>query len=310
MKNKLLVTGFAMVMAFAFISCENKSDVTGTCEDMVKESIHKSPRSLSELKGKTITIAEYDFMGGVNDNRMLYRIIQFGDSIDTPKRVDTMTYEYGEWNELNTAYSLYVTPRSGSQYTLWYRGNALVAPDGRVYGGEGTSNTARVEKLEKTIASFPNTKWEAMFRDELVMDSVFRDSIRWIPFPKPGHADTIPWFDHMDTVSADTTCYFYMEFDRDADTYANTGRFYQRGVRSTYNRGTKQIDTISVDTASYAFRWYFSEVSSDSKFIITLFNTTSEGKDEILNISKYKTDDEGVAKEFLLGGLTYTRPVR
>lgn len=309
MKNKLLVTAFATVMAFAFISCENKSDVTGTCEDMVKENIHKSTRSLAELNGKALTVSEYEFMGGINDNRLLFRTISFGDSVYSPQRKDTLTYEYGEWNESNTAYSLYVTPRSGSKYTLWYKSNAFVAPDGRVYGGEGTSNSARVEKLEKTISSFPNTKWEAMYKDELVLDSIFRDSIKTIPKPKL-HYDTIKVFDHMDTVSADTSCYFYMEFDRDADSYANTGRFYQRGVRSTYDREAKKIDTITVDTASYTFRWYFSEVTSDAKFVITLLNETSEGKEEILNISKYKTDSVGVGNEFLLNGLTYTRPVR
>lgn len=311
MKNKLLVSAFAMaILAFALTSCENKSKVTDVCSDMIKESIHKSARSLVQLDEQTLTISEYEFLGGVDDNRLVYRTISFGNGVNEPKRVDTLTYEYGEWGESNTSFSLFVTPETGDPYVLWFKGNALVTPDGRAIGGEGTDNTARVEKWEKTIASFPNTEWEATFRGEFVLDSIFRDSIRtiFIP-PMTFKTDTIKVFSgKMDTVSADTTCSYRLEFRRDPVTFANTGHFYMRTVRSTYDRSTQATTIVSEDEKEYDFHWFFSDVSSDARFSIALQPSTAGAEEEKLSISKYKADDEGVASEFLLGGLTYKRP--
>lgn len=311
MKNKLLVNVFALtVAAFAIISCENKSNVTDVCEGMVKESMHKSVRSLAQQDGQKLTISEYEFLGGVNDNRMVYRTIAFGNGIDEPKRVDSLTYEYGEWGEANTSYALYITPRSGEPYTLWYKGNSFITPDGRSIGGEGTDNTARVEKWERTIASFSNTDWEATFRGELVMDSIFEDSIRstFIP-PMTIRYDTIKVFKgKMDTLSADTTCYFHIELQRNPATLANTGHFYKKSVRTKYNRESKTETVEREDVKEYDCNWFFSEVTSDAKFVITLQSLTPGIEGDVLSISKYKVDDAGEAVELLLGGLTYTRP--
>ena len=310
MKNKLLVSVFAAAIAmFAFSSCETKSDVTGVCTDMVKQSLHKSARSLVQQDEQKLTISEYEFLGGVDDNRLVYRTIAFGNGVNEPKKVDTMTYEYGEWSEQNTVYSLYVTPRNGEPFTLKYKGNALITPDGRAIGGEGTENTARVEKWEKTIASFPNTEWEAMFEGEYLLDSVFEDSIRtiFIP-PMTFKTDTIKVFKgKMDTVNADTTCYFRFDVERNAAN-ANTGHFYKRSVRSKYNREAQKADTLSIEIKEYDCTWFFSDVSSDAKFIVTLKSTTAGVDGDVLSISKYKTDDAGKASDFLLYGLTFTAP--
>ena len=306
MKNKLLVTMFATMVAFAFIACENKSDVADVCEDMAKESIHKSTRCLVELKGKVLTVSEYEFLGGVNDNRLLFRTVSFGDSVYIPTRTENMTYEYGEWNESNTGYSLYVTPSSGDKFTLWYKGNAFYTSAGSAYDQIG----ARVEKWEKTLKTFPCSDWEATYRAEYVLDSVFRDSIRatFVP-PMSFKYDTLKIFDHMDTLSADTTSYISFTLNRDNTTLANTGHYYQKDVRSTYNRETQKDSIISQKIKEYDFEWYFSDVSSDSKFKIVLKSVTAGEEGDLLDISKYKTDSAGIANEFLRGGLTYTRPV-
>lgn len=310
MKNKLLVSVFAVAIAFAFTACETKSNVTDVCTDMVKESLHKSARSLVELNGQRLTISEYEFLGGVDDNRMVYRRIAFGHKTGEVKRVDSLTYEYGEWGNANTTFSLFVTPTDGSEpYTLLYKGNAFITPDGRSIGGEGVDNTARVEKWEKTLASLPNTDWEAMYEGDYVLDSVFEDSIRttFIP-PMTFITDTIQVFKgKMDTLSADTTCIIRFDLRRNA-TGDNMGQFYKKSVRSTYDRTTKTASVVSEKVTEYDFNWFFSDVSSDAKFTIILKNTTT-GEEEKLNISKYKVDDAGAALEFLLGGLTYTRPV-
>ena len=305
MRNKLLVSVFAVgLAAFALTSCETKSDVTGVCSDMVKESMHKTPRSLVQLDGEVLTIEEYEFLGGVNDNRLLYRTIAFGNGTYLPKTTDTMTYEYGEWKDNNTTYTLYVTPSNGSAYTLEYRGNAFITPEGHVIGGEGLNNAARVEKWEKALNTFPNTKWEATYRDEFVLDSVFRDSIRttFIP-PMSFRYDTIKVFTgQMHTLSADTTCHYIIEFDQNPTTFETTGHFYQKSVRSTYDRETKQTTIDEQTEHEYDINWFFSEVSSDSKFVIQIKNTVS-GEGEKLSISKYKNDESNV--EFLLNGLTF-----
>ena len=310
MKNKLLVSVFAMtVAAFAFTSCETKSPtVTDVCTDMVKESLHKTPRSITLLDGDVLTIEEYEFPGGVNDNRLIHRVISFGNGVNNPKRVDTLNYEYGEWGEGNTSYTLRVIPKTGEPYTLTYRGNALIDAEGHEIGGEGLDNTARVEKWEKTLATLPNTKWSGTYRGEFVMDSVFRDSIRTIFIPPMTFiTDTIKIFTgEMDTISADTTCYFTLEFKQDAATKATTGHYYQKSVRSTYSRETKQETIVSEKVTEYDYKWYFSEVSSDAKFMINLAGTTA-GQGEKLNISKYKVDAEANKAEFLLNGLTFTR---
>ena len=308
MRNKLLVSVFAVgLAAFALTSCETKDapNVTEVCSDMVKESLHKSARSLVQLDGEVLSIEEYEFLGGVNDNRLLYRAIKFGNGVNDPKSVDTMTYEYGEWQEQNTTFTLHVTPSTGLPYTLLYRGNAFITPEGHIIGGEGLNNAARVEKWEKALSTFPNTKWEATYRAEFVMDSIFRDSIRttFIP-PATYKKDTIQIFTgQMDTLSADTTCRYILEFEQNPSTLATVGHFYELSVRSTYNRETKTTDTISQTLKEYDYNWFFTEVSSDAKFMIQLKSITPGIEGEKLNISKYKNDE--TTAEFLLNGMTF-----
>lgn len=310
MKNKLLVSVFAVVMAFAFTACETKSNVMDVCGDMIKETLHKSPRSLVTADGQTLSVAEYEFLGGVNDNRMVYRTIAFGNGMYEPKKVDTLLYEYGEWGEGNTSYSLYLTPMNGDPYTLVFKGNAFLTPDGRTIGGEGTDNTARVEKMEKVIRTLPNTAWEATFKGEYVLDSIYRDSIRdiFIP-PMTFIKDTFPIFDHMDTVSADTTCYYRLELNQDPATFVNTGRIYKKGIRTQYDRATKTETIVDQNEEEFNFIWYFTAITSDAKFTLAAESTTSGEEGQVLSISKYKLDDAGVAAEFLLGGMTYKRLV-
>lgn len=305
MKNKLLVFAFAVgLAAFCLTSCETKSDVTAVCSDIVKESLHKTPRSLVHLEGEKLSIDEYEFLGGVNDNRLLFRSIAFGNGVYSPKTVDTMTYEYGEWQEQNTIFTLHVTPSNAPAYTLLYKGNAFVTPEGLVIGGVGLDNTARVEKWETILNTFPNTNWEAKFEDEFVMDSIFRDSIRatFIP-PMSFKYDTLKIFTgKMDTLSADTTCTYRIEFNQDPATLATTGHFYQEGVRSTYDRETKQTTIVNKTSNEFDFIWFFTEVSTDAKFSIQIKNVAG-GDAESLSISKYK-NNESVA-EFVLNDLTF-----
>jgi len=309
MKNKLLVSLFAVgIAALALTSCETKSspNVTEVSTDLMKQSLHKTSRSLTMLNGQVLTIEEYEFPGGVNDNHLIYRLISFGNGVSTPKRVDSLTYEYGEWQDHNTAFNLRVFPKTGEPYSLVFKGNALITPEGHVIGGEGLDNTARVEKWEKTLATLPNTKWKGTFKDKFVMDSIFRDSIRttFIP-PMTFKYDTIKVFTgKMDTLSADTACYYAIEFKQDAASKATTGHYYQRSVRSSYNRETKEETIKNEKIVEYDCNWYFSEVSSDAKFMINLVGSNNADK---LNISKYKTDSLGNAAEFLLNGVSFTR---
>lgn len=310
MKNKLLVTLFAAVVAFAFTACKNKSDVLDVNSDLVKVTMHKYPRSLVQLAGQTLTISELEFASAdVNDNRMVYREISFGNGTPKTKKEENLVYQYGEWNSDYTSYSLYITPSTSAPYTMWYRGNAFVLPDGRAIGGEGTDNTARVEKWEKTIATFPNTNWDGTYRDKYVLDSIFRDSIRttYIP-PMTFIVDTIKIFTgKMDTLSSDTTVFYKLTVNRDA-ACKNTGHFYMKSARTKYNRDTKTADTISSYVKEYDFDWYFSDVSSDAKFSINLESKTDGQKGDQLDISKYKTDSLGVASEFLCRGAMFYRP--
>ena len=308
MKNKFLLSVFATaIAAFAFTSCEPKSNVTEVCTDMLKESLHKSARSLEQLDGQTLKISEYEFLGGVNDNRLVYRTIAFGNGTNEPKKVDTLTYAYGEWIDQNTAFTLLVTPPTGDPYTLLYQGNALITPDKRAIGGEGTANSARVEKWEKTIASLPNSDWEALYEGEFVVDSILEDSVYVNPITF--EQITIKVFKgKMDTLSADTTYYCRFEINRDANN-ANTGHYYVRTERSKYNRATKEKTIISEKEKDFDCTWYFAEVSSGAKFTLVLQST--DGDDvEKLSISKYKTDDSDIPVEFQLGGLMYARPAK
>lgn len=317
MKNKLLVSVFAVGIALAFTSCETKSDVMAVNTDLLKGTLHgansgtSAARGFVQLDGSTLLLAEYEFPSkNVNDNHLLFRTIAFGDGTSTPKRVDSLTYEYGEWKDKSTVFTLLVTPPTDAPYELKYNGDALIEPSGRVFGGSAAANVARVEKWEKVIATFPNTDWEGTYEGNFVLDSIFRDSIRttFIP-PMTFITDTIQIFDHMDTVSADTTCYFKLIFERNATTLANTGHFYSKAIRSKYNHETKESTVITEKITEYDFRWMFTEVSSDKKFVVTITNTAAGSKEEALSISKYELDSEGVASDFLLDGITYTRPV-
>ncbi len=307
--NQLFSMCMALVLVFAFVSCQQKkSDVADICDDLIKESLHKSARSLvqTDEEGKKLTLSEYEFLGGVSDDRLVYRTITFGDGIFEAKSVDTLSYEYGIWGEGNKRYSLLITPRTGEPYTLWYSGNAFTTPDGRVIGGDGVNCTARVEKWEKTLATIPNTEWEAYYEGELVMDSVFEDSIRVTYIEPLFYYDTIKVFKgKMDTLNADTTCAFRFSLKRDPETLANTGHFYKYSVRTKYNRETGIADTTKIDIKEYDCSWYFSEVSSDAKFVIELRSLTPDVQGDQLSISKYATDKTTGELSFLLGGLTY-----
>lgn len=309
MKNKLLVSVFATaVVAFAFTSCETKSNVTEVCSDMIKESIHSAPRSLVEIDKHSMSIVEYDFCGGVNDNRLLYRTIAFGDGVFSPKNVDTLLYTYGEWEEHNTQYYLNVTPKDGEPYKLIYKGNAFITPEGKTIGGEANDNVARVEKLEKVTNCLPNTKWEGIYKGDFVLDSVFRDSIRtsFIP-PMTFITDTIQVFDRMDTVSADTTCYFLIEFNRDATTYANTGHYYRKEVRSKYDKKTRTCDTLSVNVKEYDANWFIDAFTSDSRFSIGFLSATPGIVGDPIGISKFVMNDASKPDGFLYNGATFKR---
>jgi hypothetical protein len=319
MKNKLLVTLFAVVaVSLAFTSCKPKSDAQDVCDDLLKTSLHKSPRSLLQLKGETLTIKEFEFASAnVNDNRIIYREISFGNGVDQTKKVLNLTYEYGDWNDNNTGYSLTFNPAT-PYASAWYSGNSFITPDGLAFGGEGNANTTRVEKWEKTLSTFLNTKWKGVFEDELVLDSVMRDSIRtrYIPSTASFVFDTIKiWTGKMDTLNRDTTCTYEFEFNRDASTFANTGTFSRTSVRSKYDRATKTADTISMEVEKYNYEWFFSEVSSDSKFKIVVVDPDTKEQKDILDISKYKYEEKQDTttvpptvkrtREFLRGGLTY-----
>lgn len=309
MKNKLLVSLFASAIAvFAFTSCETKSNVTDVCSDMIKESMHSAPRSLVKLDKHALSIVEYEFAGGVNDNRLLYRSLVFGDGSFSPKKVDTLLYTYGEWQEHNTQFTLIVTPKEGEPYTLIYRGNAFITPEGKTIGGEATDNVARVEKFEKVINCLPNTKWEGLYEAEYVLDSVFRDSVRttFIP-PMTFITDTIQIFDRMDTVSADTTCYYTLEFNRDAITFANTGHYYRKEVRTKYDKKTHTCDTLSVKVKEYDSNWFIDGFSSDSRFSIGFLSATPNVEGDPLSISKFVMNDAAKPDGFLYNGATFHR---
>ena len=309
MKNKLLVSTFAVGIALlAFTSCEQKTDVMGVCSDLVKESLHSTPRSLVKLEGNSLSIVEYEFAGGVDDNRLLYRSIVFGDGVFSPKKVDTLLYTYGEWEEQNTQYYLNVTPKDGEPYKLIYKGNALITAEGKTIGGEATDNVARVEKLEKVINNLPNTKWEGLYEGDYVLDSVFRDSIRttFIP-PMTFIQDTIKVYERMDTVSADTSCYFMIEFNRDATTLANTGHYYRKEIRSKYNLATHTCDTISVKVKEYDSNWYIGVFSSDTRFSIGFLSNTPGIVGDPLNITKFVMNDPSKPDGFLYNGATFHR---
>lgn len=308
MRNKLLVSVFAVAIAFAFTACETKSNVTDVCTDMVKESIHGTPRSLVQLEGQTLSVIEYDFCGGVDDNRLIYRTIAFGNGSFSAKNVDTLLYTYGEWEEHNTQYYLNVTSKTGEPYKLIYRGNAFITPDGKVIGGEGNDNVARVEKLEKVTDCLPNTRWEGFYEGDYVLDSVFRDSIKniFIP-PMTFITDTIQVFDRMDTVAADTTCHFILEFGRDANTYANIGHFYRKEVRTKYDKVNRVSDTISVIVKEYDSNWFIEAFTSDSRFSIGFVSTTPDVTGDQLGITKFVMNDPSKPDGFIYNGATFTR---
>ena len=126
----------------AFTSCENKSDVTAVCTDLLKATLHgantgtSGARGYVKQDGQQLIIAEYEFPSkNVNDPVLLYRTMTFGDGVFEPKKVDTLSYEYGEWQNQGTVFTLLVTPRTGDPFTLKYVGDGFIAPDGRVLGG-------------------------------------------------------------------------------------------------------------------------------------------------------------------------------
>lgn len=309
MKNKLLVSIIAVGTALlAFTSCEQKSDVMAVNTDLVKASMHSTPRSLVKVEKHDMTIFEYEFVGGVNDNRLLYRTITYGNGSFTPKNVDTLLYTYGEWEEHNTQYYLMVTPKTGDPFKLIYRGNAFRTPDGKVIGGEANNNVARVDKLERVINCLPNTKWEGLFEGEYVLDSVFRDSIRtsFIP-PMTFITDTIKIFEKMDTVSADTTCYYTLEFNRDASTLVNTGHFYRKEIRSKFDLKTRVCDTISVKVKEYDCNWFFDGFNSDTRFSISFVSKTDGVQGDALGITKFVMNDPSKPDGFICQGATFQR---
>jgi hypothetical protein len=162
--------------------------------------------------------------------------------------------------------------------------------------------------MDKVIGNLPNTKWEGLFEDEFVLDSVFRDSVRvsFIP-PMTFIYDTIQVFERMDTVSADTTCYYLIDFNRDATTFANTGHYYRKEVRTKYDKSTRTCDTLSVNIKEYDGTWFIDGFSSDSRFSIGFLSATPGTVGDPLSISKFVMGDASKPDGFLYNGASFHR---
>jgi len=159
------------------------------------------------------------------------------------------------------------------------------------------------------LNNFLNTDWEGVLEENIVLDSVMMDSVYKYRVGGKTYYDTIKvWTGEMATTFADSTVYTF-DVKRDASSLANTGHYVKKFKRYNYNKETKEKTFLGDSIIKeYDYTWYFSEVSSDSKFSITLKSTTSGVEGDVLGISKYKLDTLGAAAEFLLDGVTYKRP--
>lgn len=303
--NRLLYACVVAALAGVFTSCEPKSNVMDICGDLLKETMYKSPaRSMMKVDGLTTYFEEYELVGGQKEQKMVRRTLTFGDKVYVPQQDENLSFQYGEWGDKNTSFSLYVTPETSAPYTLWYQNNAFKTPAGTIIGGDGTNLSARIERMESTMKIFPNTEWAGEFKGEFVLDSAFKDSVYNVPIPFP------PFFKQetkrvfagrMDTVSADTTCRFELVVNRDPVSFENTGVYTKVSCRWTYDRDAKAAKLVSKDSVTIDYHWTISDFTSPSKFTVLIQDNTSEEQSS-LSISKF---DMEKTKSLLLGGVTY-----
>ena len=275
MKNKLFIPLFVLTMGFGLAACQPDVDVMGTNMDIAQETLigEDSARSVSFVSGTTMRIVEYKFLPGDKATRIE---CTFGDGVDKSNS-QNLSYVM-EFAEKNYGLNLTFTPEDIEKdpFDVYFVGNVLIEKSGDTITGLAST----CNKLDKIVSQLSNSKWihvdSALWIDTIpVFDSIKIDTVidsKIVGF-QPGvgpiiKLDTIIkqdsiFRDSLDIIGIKRYERTEMSFNRDKNTFANTGHYSY-----SYEEFTK--DLVKVDSvAKYMdkdYRWGLSDISTERRF--------------------------------------------
>ena len=273
MKNKLFIPLFLLTMGFGLVACQPDVDVLGINMDIAKETLvggSDSARSVCLASGTTLKIIEYNFLP---DSKATRTECIFGDGLQESK---TVKYSYVmEFAEKNYGLNLTFTPEDAeaSPLDVYFAGNVLIEKGGDTI----TDVNSKCDKLQTLAGQLSNTTWyykdstlwtdTAIVVDYIKYDTTYRVVIqngRPVGKEPVVTVDTI-WKEILDTIGVKDFTHIEFTFNRDLNTFANTGHYSYE--HSEYTKDLVKIDSVS-HSEEKDYRWGFSDISTARRFAI------------------------------------------
>ena len=297
MRNKLLVlTLFAAFFAIATIGCKSDVDVENTCKDIAQNTMIGTDSVFSgyfvEDNG-ALRIIEYHFL---SEDAATRTEMLFGDGVYVPAATAEYSYSMGEYSEANAGVKVVFTPKDNSAQpieALFFKGT-LTEGD-RVL----TLKTARIAAMQELMGTLPNTAWE--FHDTTLL--VLRDTITFMDTVinktvTPGGVirDTViteKTKELADTLGYETILDVAFSLNRDAQTFANTGKYDYSYVHNVPNADSTDVvkdDKACVEKHYQFLHWGVSELTTNQKFVVSAHTDNAEEPLVTLSFSKFRPE--------------------
>lgn len=292
MKNKFYIAIFVSC-CLAFSACEEKVDVSGTCDKITESSI-AGEHTLATVDGLSYTINEYKLNAG--EGVFVQRT--FADGQKTTEKSYKFTYLLGEYVDFNAGRYLDVTTEDNSSFKMLWR-------DGILFDAENAAleATAVEENMTTIIKDLPNTSWsfyeKTLWIDTTTLDSLHcytknvreyvvdpatgdtlknsegKDSIKIV---EKNFVDTV-YYDVYDTVGNKMTRDVKMQIKRTNN--ANTGTYYY-----DYREFNHDLTLAKDSVVDRTFHWGLKSITSAKKFVLVAVDDVK--KDTVFfEISKF-----------------------
>ncbi len=285
-KNKPFIF-FLLAASFlsGFIACTPKIDVEGSCKKVAVATLlgTDSVRSVAMTDGLKITLVEYKFLP---DNKAVRTTTTFGDGIyETPTSMN-LSYQVGEYAEMNAGLLLLFTPEDSSiePYEAKFFENMLIE------NGKDTltDQTAKVDNFEKLLTTFPDTVvWEfekkTLYIDYIpYLDTIISRKVIIVDGKKKSVKDTtILQKTRKDTLGVQRYVHSTLSFRRDANTLANTGHYMYEEVAYTKPDSVtpaQKIDSLCINKEC-DMHWNFTSVITARQFhVVAIADDASKEK--------------------------------
>ena len=290
MKNKLLVSAFAMTLAAILMtSCRENTDFDAICDDLTEQSVSGLfSGAVPDLDDLIINVAQYQFNEDGTAARM---VMSVGDGVYVaPDTVNFSSWKLAEYGANGISRKIIMTPANGeAPIEVFFTLNGILSENhpfagdksdkikdmvptqdavtGKKWYGNDTTyykidTVINVTKYDTTYTYKPKKDPETgqIVRDSaghIIYEQVIKDITERIVPTK------MKW-----PIAPKTINIRSLELDRDASSLVNTGKWYMLVKEYDMDTKTREI-TCRVDTtSSYDFHWAFANFASSASFII------------------------------------------